>query len=340
MTDQRDFRLDLLRILSVFAVVWLHVAAGVAQNPDWQSADWWTGNVADALSRWCVPVFVMISGALLLSHPSERDPMGFYKRRLARLLVPIVFWTAFYLLFRAYTDSRFTAAEALRSVIAGTPYYHLWFLYMIAGLYAVTPFLRQIVAASPPAMLAAFIAGCFILGSSESLRLHLVGEAAAWTFLPTFLPYIGYFVCGYYLHTHARQTSRLPLVALALAGAAIIALGTAALQPYIGARAWGVMHAYQGVFTILMSVSVFLWGLNLRLDSPLLRSVVAQLSSLTFGIFLVHLAWFHFLVRTRLGILMTEPLIGIPVLSLVVFAVSAVTVAIMAAIPYVRATIR
>jgi surface polysaccharide O-acyltransferase-like enzyme len=211
---------------------------------------------------------------------------------------------------------------------------------MIVGLYAVTPFLRLIVAGSSPPLLFAFVAGCFVLATGESLRLHLGGEGSPGTFLPTFLPYIGYFVCGHVLRGFTPASSKRLLLALALAGAAIVALGTAALQPWIGARAWGVMHAYQGIFTILMSLAVFLLGLKLRLESPLLRTVVSTLSPLTFGIFLVHLAWFHFLVRTRLGILMTEPMVGIPVLTLLVFAVSAVTVALLAAVPYVRATVR
>ncbi|MGE5385070.1 MAG: acyltransferase [Betaproteobacteria bacterium] len=340
MEQQRDFQLDFLRIAAVFAVVWLHVAAGPAQNPDWQSAEWWTGNVADALSRWCVPVFVMISGALLLAPGADADPIRFYRRRAARLLVPLVFWTAFYLALRFYIDPRFTAEAAVSSVIAGTPYYHLWFLYMIVGLYAVTPFLRQIVAASPPWLLALFVAGCFVLSASESLRLHLAGGEAAWIFLPSFLPYIGYFVCGYALHARHLKGPRLLLLAVAVAAAAAIALTTSALRPAIGARAWGLMHGYQGPLTILMALAVFLLGSNLRLESPLLRALIARLAPLTFGIFLVHLAWFHFLVRTRLGALMKEPLIGIPVLTAAVFGVSAVTVALMAAVPYLRATVR
>src|SRR5262245_62050636 len=98
----RDIRLDALRVVAAFGVVWLHVsAAAVRVMPDVRSATWWMGNVADAAVRWSIPVFVMISGALMLAYPSEKDPLGFYKRRGARLLAPLVFWTIFYIGFRS-----------------------------------------------------------------------------------------------------------------------------------------------------------------------------------------------------------------------------------------------
>ena len=55
-------QIDLMRVIAAFAVVWLHVSANVViYRPSVESMSWWTGNVADALSRWCVPLFVMIS---------------------------------------------------------------------------------------------------------------------------------------------------------------------------------------------------------------------------------------------------------------------------------------
>jgi surface polysaccharide O-acyltransferase-like enzyme len=62
----RDLTLDFLRVLAAFFVIMLHTSSGVVTtNPDIQSVTWWTGNLFDSYSRWCVPVFVMISGTLL-----------------------------------------------------------------------------------------------------------------------------------------------------------------------------------------------------------------------------------------------------------------------------------
>ena len=80
--------LDNSRILAVCGVVFLHVAAGVVLGHEVGTGDWWFGNVYDSVVRWCVPVFVMISGALLLDPGKKEDLSTFYKKRLARVLLP------------------------------------------------------------------------------------------------------------------------------------------------------------------------------------------------------------------------------------------------------------
>ena len=133
-------QLDLLRIAAA-AVVCLHVSAGVVLNPLDTLPQWWAGNIGDAASRWSVPLFVMVSGALLLNDNRSFTPMQFYTRRAARLLIPTIFWSALYLAYRRF-NSHTGLAEFLEDTAKGDPYFHMWFLYMIAGLYAVTPLLR------------------------------------------------------------------------------------------------------------------------------------------------------------------------------------------------------
>jgi len=95
----------------------------------------------------------MISGALLLSPEREYPSLtDFYKRRLNRLFLPIFFWTLVYLVL-LYLKNRSlglptTADYFTISIVKGHPYYHMWYLYMVWGLYLFTPFLRKIVKSS------------------------------------------------------------------------------------------------------------------------------------------------------------------------------------------------
>lgn len=89
---------SLARVIAAFAVVILHVSACVFP-PDLQlgTANWWWANGYDAATRWAVPVFVMISGGLLLV-PGKKESLAlFYKKRLSRILVPLIFWSILYL---------------------------------------------------------------------------------------------------------------------------------------------------------------------------------------------------------------------------------------------------
>jgi surface polysaccharide O-acyltransferase-like enzyme len=79
------------RIAAVFTVVFLHVSASIVFGASFGSESWWIGNVYDSLSRWCVPVLVMISGALLLDESKQEDATAFYQKRLSRIFWPIPF---------------------------------------------------------------------------------------------------------------------------------------------------------------------------------------------------------------------------------------------------------
>ena len=85
--------IDQLRVVAALAVVMIHVSAMHWGDTPPASADWQAMNVYAAVSRWCVPVFVMLSGALLLAPGRENEPWAdFYQRRLVRVLLPLAFW--------------------------------------------------------------------------------------------------------------------------------------------------------------------------------------------------------------------------------------------------------
>ena len=158
------------------------------------------GNVVDAFSRWCVPVFVMISGALLLA-PGKTEGAGtFYRKRAARVLVPLLFWSAFYLLWVFIKGSLKGnppgAAALLHRIAIGEPYYHLWFLYMLVPLYLVTPLLCQIVARTTRKQLTWLVALAFVLAALNAIDARLSPRSG--TFFPAwFLSYVPYFLLGH-----------------------------------------------------------------------------------------------------------------------------------------------
>ena len=116
---------DLARVLAILAVVVVHETSGEVGGRDAgdpATAAWWTANLLDSASRWCVPVFLMVSGALLLDPRRTDRPRDFYRRRLSRIGVPLVVWTAVYLVFRSlYLGDDLDAGQAARDVAAGTP---------------------------------------------------------------------------------------------------------------------------------------------------------------------------------------------------------------------------
>ncbi|MCV5225164.1 acyltransferase family protein, partial [Escherichia coli] len=57
---------------------------------------WLTAVGVNSVTRWAVPVFILITGALMLSDTRPFDGKYYVKRRLGKVLVPFLIWSTFY----------------------------------------------------------------------------------------------------------------------------------------------------------------------------------------------------------------------------------------------------
>ncbi|MFZ5871359.1 MAG: acyltransferase [Actinomycetota bacterium] len=277
--------MDAARVVAIVAVVVIHVLAPTVEGRgvDVGSAAWWVADALNSASRWCVPVFLMISGALALDPARVARPRDFYRRRWQRIGVPLVFWTAFYLAFRqAVLGAGLTPERAAADVAAGAPFLQLYFLYVLAGLVLVTPFLKVVTRHATWRMQLGFAVVLLALGALDQLVTFAagVGEPNAAT---RFLPFIGYYVLGWALRDVLLAGRWVVWTSLAWA-ASVVAV---ALLAYV--REFGEVGRYAYGFlslpVIVMSVAGYLllhhW---LRRGWGWLRPV----APLAFGVFLVH----------------------------------------------------
>ena len=251
-------------------------------------------------------------------------------------------WCAFYLALREFTtDERLGGEQAVREVLEGGVYYHLYFLFVLAGLYALTPFLRLIVLHASTRMLIAFTGVLLTLGAIDQTAVVLFetdqGNAAS-----EFLPYVGYFVGG-------LLVCRLPLTPQVVrAGWAALAVGVTltTVGGWVLAVTMGPVYVEYVLLPLSPSVMLTAFGAMVLLRAvpkraPRLTSsrTVMRLSTLSFGVYLVHPA-----VLTQLrdrwpfptdlvGMLAT----GFGVLVLTVLASALITV-VGRALPGVRRT--
>lgn len=134
--EERKIYFDFLRIFATFAVIILHVSAQNWHTTDINSFEWNIFNFYDSIVRWGVPIFVMISGALFLN--KNQSIKKIYTKNILRIIIAFIFWSLIYTVL-------FSKGLSIKTMIINffEGYYHMWFLFMIVGLYMITPFIKK-----------------------------------------------------------------------------------------------------------------------------------------------------------------------------------------------------
>jgi surface polysaccharide O-acyltransferase-like enzyme len=313
--------LDALRIVAILAVITIHTVSPLtagAAVPRF-SASWWIATTMNVASLWCVPVFVMISGALLLDPARPPRSVGsFYRRRLQRIGLPLVFWSVLYISLRpTLFGEHVSRSQLVHDVAAGRPFLQMYYLYVILGLYVVAPVLQELVRRCSSRRLA-ILAISILAVNVVDATLRAFASAGGTNALTEWIPFLGYFVAGAWLMQRwpTRRSGGYAAVA-AVTAVVVTVVGSAALIAHFGWTDRGrVLLTYQSPTVVVMSLGVFwcarVWATRRR-RSP--RPALARLGAATFGVFLVHPLFLVPLLshsgrpQTPIGVVLGVPLI-------------------------------
>ena len=301
--SERIQYLDVLRVLSMLAVVFLHTAAGTLRV-NRGSAVWHFANVFTSLATASVPLFFMISGALLLRSPHTVSVSYTLKRRVPRVLIPFLVWSLVAVAYYTFVSWRTKGApdwsqavEKLKHLPSEPTAIHLWFMYALIPLYILSPFIKKLID-SLGRDLVVYLLAIWLFFSS---LLPTVGNLLPASYRPivtldprydlTFMAgYAGYFIIGYYL---MRMKRAVPTGLLAsVAGAAVVCVALGTWWKTSGAGHYvEIFKTYTGIFVVVLSCALFLLVKELlrrRQLGRVARTVVGYLAPLAFGVYLVH----------------------------------------------------
>lgn len=131
--------LDYLRVAACLMVMIVHSTEpfylGGEGSRILTASDAFWASFFDSFVRSCVPLFVIASSYLLF--PVQTSTGTFFRRRVSRLLVPFVIWTLVYAFVWGEPVDNLHALLFNFNYAAG----HLWFVYMLVGVYLVMPLL-------------------------------------------------------------------------------------------------------------------------------------------------------------------------------------------------------
>lgn len=304
--------------------------------------DWWTTNIYGALANMGVPLFVMLSGVLLLNPSKADEPLGvFFKKRVARIGLPLVFWTIAYFAWGYYMHGYPATADSVIQGLLGGSYYHLWFLYLLVGLYLATPVLRIIVKYLDRVKFKFLL----VVWAVGTVAVPFIDEWGIFSYNPVmfvFVDWAGYFLLGIFLLKSQIQRKLLYLC-FAL-GLAWTVLADAFLPAITGGKFMGFFHEPLNLSLVIASAALFLLlasvpKIKMESHSNLSR-LLHWISKNTLAIYLLHIMVLETFVNGYLGFSLNmqtfSPILEIPVLTLATFAVTALIVYPLSKIPYLN----
>lgn len=308
-------------------MITVHVAGPIAEHfKPYDSVWWWTSNIWDSLARPSVPLFVMLSGWLLFQKTYEIGP--FFKKRFSRVVVPGIVWGVIYLVFTNFWEGKpATFREAGRMLIEGPVHYHLWFIYLIIGLYASYPFIAPWVRQAKEREFLVF----FGITSFAVFVYKMLDELAGIEmgfYLDFFANQLGYFVGGYYLgeknlagtasfSTKNIQNWRFGRQKMLVLSLALIVFGTAttAIGTYFMGRETGVFHPwFYDYLTPLVACGTIGWFLLFRhfLGEKPLSPLESDFAQASYGVYLCHVLVLYVLNYDLIFHSRFHPLVDIP----------------------------
>ena len=284
--------LDWLRLFAMSAVVLMHTAAGLLRGD--LNLGWHATNLLVSLSFTAVPLFFMISGSLLLSSPKTADLKHLLRRRLPRLLLPLLFWSAATLLLVWRWDS-LAFREVLQRFLEiprSPAYTHLWYLYTLIALYVLSPLLYHMVQGMDRTAerwmmgLIAAVLGLEMLQMLAPAKLQPYLSLDLTSSLRFLKGHLFPFLLGFLLLRRTREISNWKLLVSALLCLGIITAGTWLRTRQAGAYTASFQQQNGGWEICLAALLFLLAKQNLR-RPPRLR-LTRELVRLSMPIYLVH----------------------------------------------------
>lgn len=356
MQQKRIPYLDLLRIISCFLIVLVHVSAQhIADLPVDGSAFYITLSL-DCLGLIGVPLFVMISGALTLRPEYHVQLKNILLHKTLHFFLLYYIWKAFYQVYALLASGQALTLSNIKNdvilaLIQKSGYYHLWFLPMLALLYMFLPMIKKDVESSKTVCLY-FLCVFFITALLFPTLFHyefkfkyLFVDFLNQNDFYLFSGYLGYFILGHYLHAFTESRDRKWRLIIYLLGILSFVLACVlGIRASLADQAPSyIMNTPFAATSFFMAAAVFAACqavLYTRTLSERFCRLLKTCADTTLGIYLIHPLAIEFLKEIGLDTDICTPLLSVPLITACIVLICGIAAHLLLKIPVLKRLLR
>ena len=295
MVKDRKIYYDLIRIIACYLVIANHTVWMLDSFGNLNIVKWTISNMIFFICKISVPLFIMLSGTLLLG--KEEGYRDLLQKRILKMIGIIIIWSIIYATY--YKKSMLSIGEIydnLKYIIKEPMSIHFWYIYMLIGLYVMTPFIRKMIKNFTDKDFKVFLFIWIIYSTLiPFVRTFKSVEYSYYFSIPLFSGYIGYYIAGYYLDKiNIDKNISIRSIVMFIIGLGLNIGVTLILSKKNGYTSRDLDNVL--MFPIMvMSFTIFILikkignKLNYILNKENVKNIILSISSKTFGIYLVHL---------------------------------------------------
>lgn len=292
--------LTYLRAFSCLAVIVLHTfyaASAYATTTSHFAASITVRN----LMMWAVPIFVMVSGTLLLESSRNITLKKLFGKYILRMVLALLVFSELFAIYDGIAEKNFGIGmifNGLRQAVTGTGWNHMWYLYLMIAIYLMLPFYRKISASLQKKDTWYLLIVLFVFQAFLPFLASLIGENIAF-YICVYSVYPLYLFVGYSISKKFIALPRWIYLLLIVLSSALIGI----LSVFSILNQWdtigNLLENYAFPVIVLQSIGIFglLMGGTKKIPSWI-HKILQQIDFCSFGIYLLHMLFLKLILVT------------------------------------------
>ncbi len=339
MEKERIWCLDCLRVLSMLGVIAFHVSKTALTDFSPSSFEAALFLSVRNVVHFVVPVFFMISGALLLNPRKIITVEYLCKRYLIKyFIILLLFGGGFSCLEQIFITKTVTIKSILNGInnmIYGESWAHMWYMYALLWVMMLLPILRAAAEKFQTNEIRyTIIVGIVfisVVGIINAYSGRQIGITYPINFIYCFYMFIGYWIYNQFFNINIK----LCRIILGIVVVVLIFFGFIDTYGIVNCEMW---IGNSSPLIVIYSVVMFrLGGLLRKKDNPVCNRIINELSKNSFPIYLIHMFWVNVLYKVvKFNPFFVTPVIGFISAYIIVLIFSYMSAVIIRRMPIIK----